>query len=123
MSLKLKGSTTANGLYLICQGEHAGKLTRRVNYIQAYPPDQDQDIWVLQVVRCVWRRARILDHEESIVAQERLLRLRKGILALVHEADRERAQANAMMATLRLQQGGSAPEYTLVDGEAQKIQR
>jgi hypothetical protein len=123
MSIKLKGSTTANGLYLICHGEHTGKLARRVNYIQVCPPSQDDDIWVLQVVQCVWGRKRILVHEESITPQEPFLRLRKQALALVHETDRERVQGNALMATLRLQNGGSAPEFTLVDGQAQKIKR
>ncbi|KAF9070969.1 hypothetical protein BDP27DRAFT_1362201 [Rhodocollybia butyracea] len=121
MSMKLKGSATANGLYLICLGEHTGKVTRRVNYLPAYPPNPDNDIWVLQVVQCVWARGRMLTHEESIVAHEPLLRLGKQTLALVHEVERERAHGNALMATLRLQHGGSAPHYTLVDGQAQKI--
>jgi hypothetical protein len=123
MSSKLKGSATANGLYLVCQGDHSGKLTRRVNYIPAHPPNQDTDIWVLQVVQCLWSRGRSLMHEESIVAQEPFLRLTKHALALVHETDKEKAQGNTLMATLRLQHGGSAPEYTLVDGQAQKIRR
>jgi hypothetical protein len=123
MSSKLKGSATANGLYLVCQGDHSGKLTRRVNYIPAHPPNQDTNIWVLQVVQCLWSRGRSLMHEELIVAQEPFLRLTKHALALVHETDKEKAQGNTLMATLRLQHGGSAPEYTLVDGQAQKIRR
>ncbi|KAF9070981.1 hypothetical protein BDP27DRAFT_1419509 [Rhodocollybia butyracea] len=120
MSLKLKGSSTANGLYLICEGEHSGKLTRRVNYMLAHPPNPENDTWVLQVVRCVWIQAKALDHKESIVPQEPLLRLRKQALTLVHETDRERAQANTIMATLRLQQGGAAAGFTLVNGQAEK---
>ncbi|KAF9070216.1 hypothetical protein BDP27DRAFT_1420263 [Rhodocollybia butyracea] len=123
MSLKLKGGSTANGLYIIGQGEHAGKLTRRVNYIQTYPPNPENDTWVLQVVRCVWVQGKALDHKESIVTQEPLLRLRKQVLALVHETDKEKAQGNTIMATLHLQQGGAAPGFTLVNGQAAKIRR
>ncbi|KAF9059898.1 hypothetical protein BDP27DRAFT_1430731 [Rhodocollybia butyracea] len=122
-SLKLKGSPTANGLYLICQGQHTGKLTRRVNYILAHPADPANDTWVLQVVRCVWIQGKGLDHKEFILAQEPLLRLNKQALALVHETDKEKAQANTMMSTLRLEQGGAAPGFTLVNGHAEKNRR
>ena len=44
MSTTLRGGGTANGLYLICMGEHTGKLMHRVQYISAHPPDQGNDI-------------------------------------------------------------------------------
>ncbi|KAF5392585.1 hypothetical protein D9757_002098 [Collybiopsis confluens] len=113
-SALLKGGVTANGLYLICRGEHTRKLARCVQYIPAHPPDQDNNIRVLQVVRCIWLKGKLLSHQESIVEEESLIRLKRGSLLLVDETDSTKAKANNLLATICLKNDGFAVGYTLV---------
>ncbi|KAJ3990799.1 hypothetical protein F5050DRAFT_1882558 [Lentinula boryana] len=45
---KVTKGHSASGLYIICEGEHTGKLVRRANYFA------EQNLWVLQVMRSVF---------------------------------------------------------------------
>ncbi|KAE9387571.1 hypothetical protein BT96DRAFT_948255 [Gymnopus androsaceus JB14] len=95
---QIKDIETANGLYLICQGEHTGKLARRIRVIKS---PGERATWWLQIVSCTWM-GRSLAHSEAIVADE-IVRTKPDIFVVVHEIDATKKNANEMMCAIREQ--------------------
>ena len=117
--MKIKGSKQANGLYLVCSGAHTGKLVRRLSYIKAYPPDQEKDTWLMQVVHCVWEnKGKQLTHAEYSKNEE--IRLQKGQFVLVHETERTKDKASKMLVHRRLDHGRHTNGWALQNGRPVK---
>lgn len=116
-SYSIKGSEQANGLYLVCSGIHTGKLVRRLLYTRATPPNQDRDIWLMQVVQCDWEiKGKKLMHTESLVNEE--IQVTKGQIVLVHETDKTREQACKMLVHSRLRHKGHTNGWTISNDRA-----
>lgn len=112
---QIKDIETANGLYLICQGEHTGKLARRIRVIKS---PGERATWWLQIVSCTWT-GRSLAHSEAIVADE-IVRTKPDIFVVVHEIDATKKNANEMMCAIRERNTGFTNGYRMENGVAVK---
>ncbi|KAE9398428.1 hypothetical protein BT96DRAFT_940200 [Gymnopus androsaceus JB14] len=112
-SRNIKRSTTASGLFIICDLEpHVGKLARRVR-VNTWD-NEKEDRWLLQFVS--WRQAAMgMDHTETIA--DRQITTTKDHFVLVHENISTLNRANAMMCPLRTKEWAPTNGYKVVNGQ------
>lgn len=115
LAYQIKDNETANGLYLICQGEHIGKFARRIRVLKS---SDSRATWCLQIVSCTWS-PRNLAHSETIVDGE-IIRTKPDIFVVVHEIDATKVHANKMMCAIRERSIGCTNGYRMQNGVAVK---
>ncbi|KAJ3817494.1 hypothetical protein F5880DRAFT_1618223 [Lentinula raphanica] len=112
---KVTKGHSASGLYIICEGEHTGKLVRRANYFA------EGNLWVLQVMRSVFHPDRRKQFSVEVDSDDRVLkRIPGNALAMVHEARSDSDAANKLMCIIRKAAGGNTNGYD-VDGHGRII--
>ncbi|KAJ3765683.1 hypothetical protein FB446DRAFT_794821, partial [Lentinula raphanica] len=112
---KVTKGHSASGLYIICEGEHTGKLVRRANYFA------EGNLWVLQVMRSVFHPDRRKQFSVEVESDDRVLkRIPGNALAMVHEARSDSDAANKLMCIIRKAAGGNTNGYD-VDGHGRIV--
>ncbi|KAJ3746996.1 hypothetical protein EV360DRAFT_89891, partial [Lentinula raphanica] len=112
---KVTKGHSASGLYIICEGEHTGKLVRRANYFA------EGNLWVLQVMRSVFHPDRRKQFSVEVDSDDRVLkRIPGNALAMVHEARSDSDAANKLMCIIRKAAGGNTNGYD-VDGHGRIV--
>ncbi|KAJ3765226.1 hypothetical protein FB446DRAFT_709632 [Lentinula raphanica] len=112
---KVMKGHSASGLYIICEGEHTGKLVRRANYFA------EQNLWVLQVMRPVFHPDRRKQFSVEIEDSDPVLkRIPGSALAMVHESRSDSESGNKMMCIVRKAAGGNTNGYD-VDGHGRIV--
>ncbi|KAJ3749796.1 hypothetical protein EV360DRAFT_89657, partial [Lentinula raphanica] len=112
---KVMKGHSASGLYIICEGEHTGKLVRRANYFA------EQNLWVLQVMRPVFHPDRRKQFSVEIGDSDPVLkRIPGSALAMVHESRSDSESGNKMMCIVRKAAGGNTNGYD-VDGHGRIV--
>ncbi|KAE9393138.1 hypothetical protein BT96DRAFT_944159 [Gymnopus androsaceus JB14] len=91
----------AAGLYLVCEGDHIGKLVRRASEYYGNNGELYKDpLWTVQVVSVVKENGKFV---ETIMMDYPRFHLRGASLAEVHESRERRTSGNAAMTVLREQ--------------------
>ncbi|KAJ3716720.1 hypothetical protein DFJ43DRAFT_1160007 [Lentinula guzmanii] len=112
---KVMKGHSASGLYIICEGEHTGKLVRRANYFA------EQNLWVLQVMRSVFHPDRRKHYSVEVDTDDLVLkRIPGNDLAMVHEARSDSEAGNQLMCIIRKASGGNTNGYN-VDGHGRIV--
>ncbi|KAJ3978236.1 hypothetical protein F5890DRAFT_1560759 [Lentinula detonsa] len=112
---KVTKGHSASGLYIICEGEHTGKLVRRANYFA------EQNLWVLQVMRSVFHPDRRKHYSVEVDTDDLVLkRIPGNDLAMVHEARSDSEAGNQLMCIIRKASGGNTNGYD-VDGHGRIV--
>lgn len=89
----------AAGLYLVCKGDHIGKLVRRAS--EYYGPKMEHykdPLWMVQVVSVIKESGKYI---ETIQTDYACFHLRGTSLAEVHETRERRTAGNAAMTIIR----------------------
>jgi len=91
----------AAGLYLVCEGDHIGKLVRRASEYYGNNMEHFRDpLWTVQAVSVVKDNGKYI---ETILTDYPRFHLRGASLAEVHESRERRTAGNAAMTVLREQ--------------------
>lgn len=116
-STNIKRSTSAGGLFIICDVEpYVGRLARRVRVNTR--DNEKEDRWLLQFVS--WTQPLMgMDHTETIADGQ--ITTSKDHFVLVHENKSTLERANAMMCSLRHNERAPTNGYKLVNGQVVKI--
>ncbi|KAJ3741601.1 hypothetical protein DFH05DRAFT_1528452 [Lentinula detonsa] len=112
---KVMKGHSASGLYIICEGEHTGKLVRWANYFA------EQNLWVLQVMRSVFHPDRRKHYSVEVDTDDLVLkRIPGNDLAMVHEARSDSEAGNQLMCIIHKASGGNTNGYD-VDGHGRIV--
>ncbi|KAJ3816867.1 hypothetical protein F5880DRAFT_1618838 [Lentinula raphanica] len=112
---KVTKGHSASGLYIICEGEHTGKLVRRANYFA------EGNLWVLQVMRPKFHPERRKQFSVEIDDGDPVLkRIPGNALVMVHESRSDSEAGNKMMCIVRKAAGGNTNGYD-VDGHGRIV--
>lgn len=90
-------SGRANGLYLVCEGVHVGKIVRRLG--ESFDLDSQAStvpLWVVQQVRVQGKGRKYVEQIEDLVFS-----VSGKALALIYEQEADRAKGNAQMTSRR----------------------
>lgn len=89
----------AAGLYLVCEGDHIGKLVHHASEYYSENMEHYKDpLWTVQVVSIVKVNGKYV---ETVLTDYPHFHLRGTALAEVHESREQRAAGNAAMTSIR----------------------
>ncbi|KAJ3792025.1 hypothetical protein GGU11DRAFT_591151, partial [Lentinula aff. detonsa] len=110
-SISIKGTPAANGLYIICNLEpHTGKLARRLQYTKSFSGKQQEDTWLLQIVKWTLPE-KGMNHTEELTSEH--ITTTRDHFVKVHETLTTADKANEMLCRLRNEIGAPCNGYTI----------